>query len=165
MNTVSRPLPASSGGPSIAIIAHEGSRRDLLALLCRFVHLLERCQLVATSGPALDCVRDVGLAAVSTADDVHSGDMHVASLAVGGSLDAVLFLRDPNLSPGSDVTLHALSRACDLANVPLATNSATAQAVLACMNADISSKEATAPNESNLVGERDRDRQPVLHSP
>ena len=74
MNTVSRPLPASSGGPSIAIVAHDEGRRGLLALLCRFIHLLERCPLVATSGPALDCVREVGLPAVSAADDVHGGD-------------------------------------------------------------------------------------------
>lgn len=165
MNMGSRPLPTSSSGPTIAIVAHEGSQRDLLALLCRFVHLLERCPLVATSGAALDCVREVGLPVVSAADDVHNGDMHVAALAVGGSLDAVLFLRDPHATPSSDATLHALSRACDLANIPLATNTATAQAIMAWISADISSKEATALYGSKLDSERNRTRQPVLHSP
>lgn len=160
-----RPLPTDSGGPAIAIVAQEGGRRDLLGLLCRFVHLLERCPLVATSGAALDCVREVGLTAVSAADDVHGGDLHVAALAASGALDAALYLRDPGAAPASDPTLHALSRACDLGNVPFATNPATAQAILAWICADISSKEATAPNGTDPLYEPTRARQPVLHSP
>ena len=38
MTTGDRPLPPDSGGPTIAIAAHEGSRKDLIGLLCRFVH-------------------------------------------------------------------------------------------------------------------------------
>ena len=47
-----------------------------------------------------------------------------------GSIDAVIFLRDPMwaLPHGADV--HALVRVCELENVPLATNPASAEALI-----------------------------------
>ena len=111
MGMMTQPFPSDYRGPSIGIVAHECRRRDLLALLCRFVYLLERCPLVATSGAALDCVRELVLPVVSAADNHHGGDLQMASLAVGGSLDAVLFLRDPLMAPSSDSTLMSPSQA------------------------------------------------------
>ena len=163
MGMMTRPFPSDYRGPSIGIVAHECRRRDLLALLCRFVHLLERCPLVATSGAALDCVRELVLPVVSAADDHHGGDLQMAALAVGGSLDAVLFLRDPLMAPSSDATLMSLSQACDLGRVPFATNSETAQAILAWISDEISSKEATPLYGTDNDAERSGARQPVLH--
>ena len=164
MTTGYRPLPPDSGGPTIAIAAHEGSRKDLIGLLCRFVHMLERCQLVAISPTALECMKDVGLPAESVAGGIYEGNLRVDALALAGSLDAFVFLRDPLQAPGSDADLLALARAYDLGNVPSATNLAAAQALLAQLNSDISRKEERRLNGKDSDGEYPRAKESVLHS-
>ena len=50
-------------------------------------------------------------------------------LAVGG-IDAVVFLRDPMTPQPHEPDINALLRACDVHNVPCATNLASARILL-----------------------------------
>jgi methylglyoxal synthase len=58
------------------------------------------------------------------------GDLQIgARLAVGG-LDGVIFLRDPMTPQPHEPDINALVRACDVHDVPCATNVATARLLL-----------------------------------
>ena len=48
----------------------------------------------------------------------------------GGEVDAVIFLRDPLTAQPHEPDITALLRICDVHNVPVATNQATADFVL-----------------------------------
>jgi methylglyoxal synthase len=58
------------------------------------------------------------------------GDQQIGAMVAGGELEAVIFLRDPLAAQPHEPDISALMRVCDVHNVPLATNLATAEAVL-----------------------------------
>jgi methylglyoxal synthase len=58
------------------------------------------------------------------------GDQQIGAMVATGKLDAVIFLRDPLTAQPHDPDITALMRVCDVHNVALATNLATAEAVL-----------------------------------
>ena len=119
---------------------------------------------MATSLKALECMQEVGLPAESVAGSIYEGNLRAGAPALAGSLDAFVFLRDPVQAPGSDADLLALARACDLGNVPSATNLAAAQVLLAQLNSDISKKETRRLNEKDSDGEYPRAKESVLYS-
>jgi methylglyoxal synthase len=60
----------------------------------------------------------------------EGGDQQIGALVATGEVDAVIFLRDPLTAHPHEPDVSALLRVCDVHNVPLATNLATAEAVL-----------------------------------
>lgn len=62
-------------------------------------------------------------------DLVESGPM-LGSLVASGIASAVIFLRDPLYNQPGEAELNAMLRICDTKNVPVATNVASARAVL-----------------------------------
>ena len=60
----------------------------------------------------------------------HGGDQQIGALVAKGEVRAVIFLRDPLTAQAHEPDISALLRVCDVHNIPLATNLATAEAVL-----------------------------------
>ena len=58
------------------------------------------------------------------------GDQQIGALVASNIVKAVIFLRDPLTAQPHEPDITALLRVCDVHNVPLATNLATAEAVL-----------------------------------
>jgi methylglyoxal synthase len=58
------------------------------------------------------------------------GDQQVGAMVASGTVQAVIFLRDPLTAQPHEPDIAALLRVCDVHNVPLATNAATAEALL-----------------------------------
>ena len=58
------------------------------------------------------------------------GDQQIGALVANGEIDAVIFLRDSLTAHPHEPDVAALLRICDVHNVPLATNIATAEAVM-----------------------------------
>ena len=58
------------------------------------------------------------------------GDLQIGAALVEGHLDCVIFLRDPMTPQPHEPDINALVRACDVHNVPCATNVASAHLVL-----------------------------------
>jgi len=58
------------------------------------------------------------------------GDQQSGALVTEGSIDAVIFLRDPIWASAHDADVHALVRVCDLENIPLATDLASSEALI-----------------------------------
>jgi methylglyoxal synthase len=61
------------------------------------------------------------------------GDQQIGALIANEEVNAVIFLRDPLTAHPHEPDVSALLRVCDVHNVPLATNLATAEAVLHLM--------------------------------
>ena len=77
---------------------------------------------------------EVGLDVECVLSGPMGGDLQIgARLAVGG-LDAVIFLRDPMTPQPHEPDINALVRACDVHDVPCATNVASARLLLRALS-------------------------------
>jgi methylglyoxal synthase len=117
--------------PRVAIIAHDGKKADLVAFATFNRERLKRCRLIATGTTGRLLVEKVGLAVERLESGPHGGDVQIANRVVEGMVDAVLFIVDPLDKHPHDPDIQTLMRICNVRNVPLATNIATAD-VLIC---------------------------------
>src|SRR5205085_2852061 len=106
---------------------------------------LAEYELVAT-GATGDLLRDkVGLEVEAVTPGPHGGDVQIASRVVEGEVDAVIFLVDPLDKHPHDPDIQTLLRICNVRNVPLATNIATAH---------VGVDEASGARRLQLPGDR-----------
>jgi methylglyoxal synthase len=115
---------------NIALIAHDHKKDDMVMVATEFAAFLSRCELIATGTTGGRLQAEVGLAVERCLSGPLGGDLQIgARLAVGG-VDAVIFLRDPMTPQPHEPDINALVRACDVHNVPCATNVAGARLLL-----------------------------------
>jgi methylglyoxal synthase len=89
--------------------------------------------LLATRGTGQLTQERTGLPVRLLQSGPLGGDQQIGALIGSGVVDAVIFLRDPLTAHPQEPDVSALLRICDVHNVPLATNLATAEAVLHVM--------------------------------
>jgi methylglyoxal synthase len=117
--------------PRVAIIAHDGKKADLVAFATFNRERLKRCHLIATGTTGRLLIDKVGLAVERVESGPHGGDVQIASRIVEGLVDAVVFIVDPLDKHPHDPDIQTLMRICNVRNVPLATNIASAD-ILIC---------------------------------
>ena len=115
----------------IAIIAHDGKKADMVQFINKNKYLLERenIKLIAT-GTTGSKVEAVGIKVKKMLSGPLGGDAQIAARVAVGKTKMVLFFKDPNSSHAHEADINMLIRICDVHNVPLATNEATAQLLL-----------------------------------
>ncbi|WP_374622725.1 methylglyoxal synthase [Pandoraea sp.] len=114
----------------IALIAHDKKKDEILALARDYVGVLRQCRLVATGTTGGRIATELGLDIERMLSGPHGGDLQIGAQLAEGRVDMVLFLRDPMTPQPHEPDINALVRACDVHNVPCATNSATARLLL-----------------------------------
>ncbi len=115
---------------SLALIAHDGKKADLVAWATFNREMLARCRLVATAGTARLLREKIGLDVESVRAGPEGGDIQVGARVVEGLVDAVVFLVDPMDKHPHEPDIEALLRLCNVHNIPLATNIATADCLM-----------------------------------
>ena len=115
----------------IAIIAHDGKKADMVQFINKNKALLqkEHIKLIAT-GTTGSKVEAVGIKVKKMLSGPMGGDAQIAARVAEGKTKMVLFFKDPNSSHPHEPDINMLIRICDVHNVPLATNEATAQLLL-----------------------------------
>ncbi len=114
----------------IALIAHDRKKDDIVALAREFSNLLGSCRLCGTGTTARRIANDVGLPVECLLSGPLGGDLQIGARLAEGGIDAVIFLRDPMTPQPHEPDINALVRACDVHNVPCATNMASARLLL-----------------------------------
>lgn len=117
----------------LALIAHDRKKDDMLALAARHLPLLSRCELVATGTTGGRLAAELGLPVGRVLSGPLGGDQQIGAQLVVGRVQALVFLRDPMTPQPHEPDINALVRACDVHNVPCATNLATAELLLASL--------------------------------
>jgi methylglyoxal synthase len=115
----------------LALIAHDGKKNDMVALARRHAEFLQRCTLCATGTTGGRLQSEVGLQVERLLSGPFGGDLQIGARLAVGEIDAVIFLRDPMTPQPHEPDINALVRACDVHNVPCATNLSTAHMLLA----------------------------------
>ncbi|HZU18482.1 MAG TPA: methylglyoxal synthase [Candidatus Dormibacteraeota bacterium] len=116
--------------PCIALIAHDGKKADLLDFATSHRGWLQRCRLVATRSTGELLRRRAGLRVECLESGPLGGDVQIAARVVAGEVDAVIFIVDPLDSHPHDPDIRTLLRICNLRDVPLATNIASADLLI-----------------------------------
>lgn len=111
----------------IALIAHDGKKAEMVQFLNEHRQILEqkRITLIAT-GTTGQKVKAAGYDVLSLLSGPRGGDAQIASRVAEGICNMVLFFRDPLDRHPHEPDILMLMRLCDVHNVPLATNPASA---------------------------------------
>jgi len=113
-----------------SVIAHDGKKADLVAFATFNRDRLNEYWLIVTASTGKLLVEKVGLEVECPASGPMGGDVRIASRVVEGEVDAVLFIVDPLDKHPHDPDVQTLLRICNVENVPLATNIASADIVI-----------------------------------
>mgnify|MGYP003409197746 FL=1 len=115
----------------IAIIAHDRMKAELVQFLNKNKEILitENIKLIAT-GTTGKQAKNAGFKVKRMLSGPLGGDAQIAARVAEGKTKMVLFFKDPNSSHAHEVDINMLMRVCDVHNVPLATNEATAQLLI-----------------------------------
>jgi methylglyoxal synthase len=120
--------------PAIALIAHDGKKPDLVAFAMFNRTTLGRWNLVATESTGRLLEQKVGLRVECVLSGVEGGDLQIAARVATGEIAAVVFLVDPFDRHPHEPDIQSLQRVCQVHDIPLATNIATADLVLSAMD-------------------------------
>ena len=115
---------------NIALISHNEKKGDMVALATELAPLLRQHTLMATGTTGGRLQTDAGLNVERLLSGPLGGDLQIGARLSTGLVDAVIFLRDPMTAQPHEPDINALVRACDVHNVPCATNMATARMLL-----------------------------------
>jgi methylglyoxal synthase len=115
---------------SIALIAHNRCKDQMIAFASTHAEALARCALVATKTTGGLLINEVKLTVRCMLSGPQGGDLQIGGLIAEGKIDAVIFLRDVLTAQPHEPDISALLRICDVHNVPLATNVASAELLL-----------------------------------
>lgn len=115
---------------TIALIAHDRKKDDIVAFTQEYKSILAQYQLIATGTTGQRIHEGSGLTVKCMLSGPLGGDAQIAAQVVAGEVMAVIFLVDPLYAQPHEPDIKALIRICEVYNVPLATNMATAKAII-----------------------------------
>ena len=115
---------------NIALIAHDRMKTTIAAMAREFAATLRQHTLMATGTTGARLRDEVGLTVECLLSGPLGGDLQIGARLSTGLVDMVIFLRDPMTPQPHEPDINALVRACDVHNVPCATNVASAQLLL-----------------------------------
>lgn len=121
---------------TLALIAHDGKKADMVAFANDNKHILARYRLIATGTTGKILQEKCGLEVTPFLSGPYGGDAQIASEVVTGEVAAVFFFVDPLGKHPHDPDIQGLLRICNVHNVPLATNLATAQHIITAKSLD-----------------------------
>ena len=115
---------------TIALIAHDGKKADMIAFALQNRERLSRYRLIATATTGKLIHEKCGLPVQCMLSGPLGGDAQIAAMVATGQVSAVFFFVDPLAAQAHDPDIQSLLRICNVHNVPLATNAATATYVI-----------------------------------
>lgn len=115
---------------NIALIAHD-TKKELMVQFCiAYCGVLSKHNLCATGTTGKMVAEATGLNVQRYLSGSQGGDQQIAARISCNEIDLFLFFRDPiSVNPHEPNDMNLL-RLCDVHNIPVATNIATAEALI-----------------------------------
>ncbi|OLV16609.1 Methylglyoxal synthase [Deinococcus marmoris] len=114
----------------VALIAHDKKKLELAMFALAHRDILSRFHLVATGTTGTILHKQTGLEVERVLSGPLGGDQQIGARLAEERVLAVFFFRDPLTAQPHEPDVSALMRLCDVHDIPLATNPASAQALM-----------------------------------
>lgn len=114
---------------TIILLSHASRRNRLVTLMRKHAPVFEEYRLLSTTELGEFLEEKTGFEVSHVFPAAKGGDIQLCGLVCTNSIGAVIFLNDPHCVDPAEPRLDQFIRACDLNNVPLATNIVTAHAL------------------------------------
>lgn len=115
----------------VAIIAHDAMKNKMMDFLeshhTFFTHADVHIIATGTTG---GLAQERGFRVTRYLSGPLGGDAQIAGRVAEGKTNLVIFFKDPLANHPHEADINMLIRVCDVHNVPLATNRATAEAII-----------------------------------
>ena len=132
---------------TIALIAHDAKKELMIQFCTAYSGILSRHVLCATGTTGKQVAEATGLPIKRFLSGAQGGGQEISARISCDEIDVLLFFRDPINPKASEPNDMNLLRFCDVHNVPVATNTATAEAlILALERGDLDWREIGNPN-------------------
>ncbi|MCG1011563.1 methylglyoxal synthase [Tepidanaerobacter sp. GT38] len=115
---------------NIALIAHDAKKDKLVDFAIAYQDFLKDHTLYATGTTGKRIMDATNLKVNLFQSGPLGGDQQIGAMVASETMDLVIFMRDPLTAQPHEPDINALMRVCDVHNVPLATNIATAEVLI-----------------------------------
>ncbi len=119
---------------NIALIAHDNKKKLMENLCIAYRHILNKHSLFATGTTGRLIEETSGLVVHKYLAGHLGGEQQLGIQVAHNDIDLVIFLRDPVTQKQYEPDIHSVLRLCDIHNIPLASNLATAEALLIALD-------------------------------
>lgn len=121
----------------VALIAHDKKKLELALFALSHRETLANFHLVATGTTGGILAKQTGLKVERVLSGPLGGDQQIGARLAEERVLAVFFFRDPLTAQPHEPDVSALVRLCDVHDIPLATNPASAEALMLWLRAQI----------------------------
>lgn len=133
---------------NIALIAHDAKKELMVQFCIAYCGILSRHNLFATGTTGKMVSEATGLEITRFLSGHQGGDQQIASGIACNEIDILLIFRDPLTAKPHEPNETTLLRLCDVHNVPVATNIATAEALIHSLaRGDLDWRDIVNPKE------------------
>lgn len=119
---------------NIALIAHDNKKKLMENLCIAYRHILSKHSLFAT-GTTGRLIEETANVSIHKYLAGHlGGEQQIGSQIANNDVDVVIFLRDPVAQKNYEPDINSILRLCDMHNIPIASNLATAETLLLALD-------------------------------
>jgi methylglyoxal synthase len=116
---------------TIAVIAHDGKKAEMVQFLNENRRILESKEIhIIATGTTGAKTEQAGFEVEKLLSGPVGGDAQIAAKVAEGKVQMVIFFRDPMDKHPHEPDIFMLMRICDVHNIPLATNPASAKLLI-----------------------------------
>lgn len=115
---------------NIAITAHDAKKELMVQFCIAYCGILSRHTLCGTGTTGKMVSEATGLKIKQFLSGPQGGDQQIAARIACNEIDLLLFFRDPLTPKPNEPNDMNLLRICDMHNIPVATNIATAEVLI-----------------------------------
>lgn len=115
---------------NIALIAHDNKKTLMENLCIAYRHILSKHNLFATGTTGRLIEESSNLSVHKYLAGHLGGEQQLGAQVAHNDIDLLIFLRDPVTQKQYEPDINSVLRLCDIHNIPLASNLATAEALL-----------------------------------
>ena len=133
---------------NIALIAHDNKKKLMENLCIAYRHILSKHTLYATGTTGRLVEEAANITVHKYLAGPLGGEQQLGSQVASNDIDLVIFLRDPVSQKSYEPSINSILRLCDIHNIPLASNLATAEILLLALDrGDLDWRNIVNPSE------------------
>jgi len=115
---------------NIALIAHDKKKELMVQFCIAYCGILAKHNICATGTTGKLVAEATGLKVERFLSGGQGGEQQISARVAYNEIDLVLFFRDPFTTNQYEPDVHSVVRLCDMQNIPVATNVATAEMLI-----------------------------------